>query len=65
MEDALDIIAKLPAIAASIYVNTYKEIKSVSNPTKDLDWIANFAKMLGYNDEKFAEMMRMFFIVYR
>ena len=46
MEDSIDIIAKLPAIAALIYRNVYKAGKVVEADSK-LDWAANLSHMMG------------------
>lgn len=46
MEDSLDIIAKLPAIAALIYTNVYKGGNTIQ-PDSKLDWAANLSHMMG------------------
>lgn len=46
MEDSIDIIAKLPAIAALIYRNVYKAGKVIEADSK-LDWAANLSHMMG------------------
>ena len=46
MEDSLDIIAKLPAIAALIYTNVYKGGNTIQADSK-LDWAANLSHMMG------------------
>ena len=46
MEDSLDIIAKLPAIAALIYTNVYKGGHTIQADSK-LDWAANLSHMMG------------------
>ena len=46
MEDSLDIIAKLPAIAALIYTNVYKAGNTIQADSK-LDWAANLSHMMG------------------
>lgn len=46
MEDSLDIIAKLPAIAALIYTNVYKGGNTIQADPK-LDWAANLSHMMG------------------
>ena len=43
-EDSLNLIARLPTIAAAVYRNTYKDGKLVQSDTS-LDWGANFAKV--------------------
>eukprot|EP00891_Asterochloris_glomerata_P002887 jgi/Astpho2/2887/e_gw1.00050.260.1_t len=58
-EDSLDLIAKLPGIAALIYTNTYKGGKTISADPK-LDWAANLAHMMGYDDEGTQELMRLY-----
>ncbi len=45
-EDSMDLIAKLPAIAALIYRNTYKGGKLI-DADPNLDWAANLAHMMG------------------
>ena len=45
-EDSLDLIAKMPGIAAHIYRKTYKGGKQIdANP--DLDWAGNLAHQMG------------------
>jgi len=62
-EDSLNLIAKLPNVASAIYKNVYKDGKLVSTDPK-LDWGANFAKQLGYNDPKFLELMRLYLTIH-
>ncbi|ORY52970.1 citrate synthase [Rhizoclosmatium globosum] len=62
-EDCNDLIAKLPAIAARIYRNVYKDGKLPAIDPK-LDYSANFSKLLGYNDEQFAELMRLYLTIH-
>lgn len=63
-EDSMDLIAKLPVIAATIYNNTYKGGKGNMTIDSNLDWSANFVKMLGYDDEKFTELMRLYLTIH-
>jgi citrate synthase len=58
-EDSMDLIAKLPGIAAAIYRNTYKGGKLVEADPK-LDWAANLAHQMGYDSEGAQEMMRLY-----
>jgi len=62
-EDSLNLIARLPTIAAAVYRNTYKDGKLVQSDTS-LDWGANFAKLLGYNDKGFHELMRLYLTIH-
>jgi citrate synthase len=49
-DDAIELIGKLPEVAAIIYRNKYHGGKHIaSNP--NLDWAGNFAHMLGFNND--------------
>lgn len=62
-EDAMDLIAKLPTLAAAIYRNLYRDGKiGCIDPEKD--WSANFSTMLGYEDPKFTELMRLYLTIH-
>jgi citrate synthase len=62
-EDAMDLIAKLPAIAARIFRNVYGDGKVPAiDPSKD--YSANFANMLGYGQEEFVELMRLYITIH-
>ncbi|CAD5113264.1 DgyrCDS2442 [Dimorphilus gyrociliatus] len=63
-EDAMDMIAKLPTIAAIIYRNLYRDGTSVGAIDESKDWSANFVSMLGYEDEKFTELMRLYLTIH-
>mmetsp|Transcript_9601 Transcript_9601/g.26085 ORF Transcript_9601/g.26085 Transcript_9601/m.26085 type:complete len:464 (+) Transcript_9601:114-1505(+) len=59
LEDSLDLIAKLPGIAALIYRNTYKGGKLI-DADPNLDWAGNLSHMMGYDSEGALEMMRLY-----
>lgn len=59
LEDSIDIIAKLPAVAALIYRNTYKGGNVIESDDK-LDWAANLSHMMGYDDQGAQELMRLY-----
>jgi citrate synthase len=63
LEDTLDLIARLPRIAAYVYRRKYKSGKDIQ-PDGLLDWAGNFAHMLGYEDEDFKELMRLYMIIH-
>jgi citrate synthase len=64
LEDALDLTAKLPSIAAFIYRLKYGDGKEPNYDPK-LDYGGNFAKMLGVKDEKgYSELSRLYFILH-
>ena len=64
-EDSIDLIAKLPVIAATIYRNTYKGGKGVGAIDHNLDWSANYTKMLGFDNEELTELMRLYLTIHR
>jgi len=58
LDDALALIAELPALAAGLYRIRYGKGKPlVYDP--ELDWAANFCRMLGVEDERFYRAMRI------
>lgn len=61
-EDAMNLLAKLPEIAAYIYSKQYKDgVRIQSNP--NLDFGANFAHMMGI-EKPYDDVARMYFIVH-
>jgi len=63
LDDALGVIAKIPIIAAIIYRRSFKDGKLI--PARDdLDWSANYANMLGFGDEEFNELMRLYLFLH-
>nr|CAD7393573.1 unnamed protein product [Timema cristinae] len=63
-EDAMDLIAKLPVVAATIYRNTYQDGKGIGAVDTGKDWSANFSQMLGYSNEEFVELMRLYLTIH-
>ncbi len=68
LEDSLNLIARVPIVAAYIYRRTYRDDVFVK-PNKDLDWAANFAYMLNPYDDyilnnDFADLMRLYLILH-
>ncbi|KAK8094484.1 Citrate synthase- mitochondrial [Apiospora hydei] len=58
-EDSMDLIAKLPTIAARIYQNVFKGGK------KDKDYSFNFANQLGFGENAdFIELMRLYLTIH-
>jgi len=62
-DDSMDLIARLPRIAAYIYRRKYKSGDHIQ-PNGLLDWAGNFAHMLGYEDEKFKKLMRLYMTIH-
>jgi citrate synthase len=62
-DDSMDLIARLPRVAAYIYRRKYKDENHI-HPDGLLDWAGNFAHMLGYEDETFRELMRLYMTIH-
>ncbi len=62
-EDTMTLIARLPRIAAYIYRRKYKGGEHIQ-PDGMQDWSGNFAHMLGYEDEGFKELMRLYMTIH-
>ncbi len=62
-DDAMDLIARLPRVAAYIYRRKYKNGDHIQ-PNGLLDWAGNFAHMLGYEDNGFMELMRLYMTIH-
>src|ERR1700743_486094 len=62
-DDSMDLIARLPRVAAYIYRRKYKNEDHI-HPDGLLDWAGNFAHMLGYEYETFRELMRLYMTIH-
>ena len=62
-DDTMDLIARLPRIAAYIYRRKYKNNQHI-HPNGLLDWAGNFAHMMGFEDETFKELMRLYMTIH-
>ena len=62
-DDSMDLIARLPRIAAYVYRRKYKDNKHI-NPDGLLDWAGNLAHMMGFADESFRELMRLYMTIH-
>lgn len=65
LEDSLDLIAKLPTLAAGIYRIHYQNGPLITY-NKSLDWGANLANMLGINhaDASFVDLIRLYLVLH-
>ena len=65
LEDSLDLLAKLPGIAAGVYRMRFKKGKRIA-PKAGLSWSDNFARMLGIEDPdgEFADCMRLYLVLH-
>ncbi|KAG0592340.1 hypothetical protein M758_1G238700 [Ceratodon purpureus] len=62
-EDSMNLIARLPELAAYIYRRIYKG-GDVIGADSSLDYAANFAHMLGFDDELMHELMRLYLSIH-
>ena len=62
-EDSMNLIARLPRVAAYIYRKKYKNNEHIE-PDPKLDWAANFAHMLGYEDKDVRRLMRLYMTIH-
>lgn len=62
-EDTMNLIARLPRIAAYIYRRIYHNGDQIL-PDISLDWGGNFAHMLGFEDNGFKEYTRLFLTIH-
>jgi citrate synthase len=65
LEDSLDLIAKMPVIASAVYRKRFNKGNYIK-PRTDLDWGANYAYMLGIeeNTEQWYQLMRMYMVIH-
>jgi len=65
LDDAVTLLARLPAIAAYIYRRRFNKGARIE-PDPDLDWAGNFARMLGVEDPtgEFANLIRLYMVLH-
>jgi citrate synthase len=65
LEDSLNLIARLPGLAAGVYRMRFKKGNRIPLK-KDLDWAGNYARMLGIKDPtgNFANLMRLYMVLH-
>lgn len=63
--DSLNLIARIPIIAAYIYRRKFNKGPRI-NPDFRLDWAANYARLLGVEDPdgSFADLMRLYMVLH-
>ena len=62
-EDAMNLLARLPRIAAYIYRRSYHNSNHIQ-PDISLDWAANFSHMLGIDNADFQNLMRLYMTIH-
>lgn len=65
LEDCLNLIAKLPTLAAGIYRMRFNKGPRIE-PDPKLDWAGDYARMLGIDDPsgEFANLMRLYLVLH-
>lgn len=62
-EDAMNLIARLPKVAAYIYQRTFHNNNHIAADPNE-DWAGNFAHMLGFDDVDFKNLMRLYLTIH-
>ncbi|MBK8953979.1 MAG: citrate (Si)-synthase, eukaryotic [Saprospiraceae bacterium] len=62
-EDCMNLIAKLPLVAAYVYRKTFYNGNHIPADPQ-LDWSANFAHMLGKDSQEFKDLMRLYMTIH-
>ncbi len=62
-EDAMNLIARLPRLAAYIYRRSFHNGQHIA-PDPTLDWAGNFAHMLGVEGNEFKSLMRLYMTIH-
>lgn len=64
-DDCLDVIAKTSKIAALIFNNCYRDNIEIRDINDDaLDYGAKYAHMMGFDDEKIYELIRLYLVLH-
>ena len=62
-EGVMDLLSRLPIIAAYIYRRVFCNEKYI-DPDPSLDWAANLAHMMGFEDDVVKDMMRLYMVIH-
>ncbi len=62
-EDTMNLIARLPRVAAYIYRRTFHDGQHIE-ANASLDWAGNFAHMLGFEAADFKSLMRLYMTIH-
>ncbi len=62
-EDIMNLLGKLPTIAAYIYRRTFKDGIRI-HADESLDWAANYAHMMGVEAPEYKELMRLYLTIH-
>lgn len=62
-EGVMDLIARIPRIAAYVYRHAYHNDQQIE-PDPELDWAGNLAHMMGYDSEEVKRLMRLYMVIH-
>jgi citrate synthase len=62
-EDCMNLLARLPRIAAYIYRRSYHHGAQLE-PDPNLDWAADLAHMMGVASDEYQELMRLYLVLH-
>ena len=62
-EDAMNLIARLPHVAAYIFRRSFFNGNHLPSDNS-LDWAANYANLLGYDNPEFTALMRLYLTIH-
>ncbi len=62
-EDVMNLIARLPHIAAYIYRRNFHNDKHIE-PNPHLDWAGNLAHMMGFDSEDIRRLFRLYMVIH-
>ncbi len=62
-EDVMNLIARLPRIAAYIYRRNFYNDEHI-DPDPRLDWAGNLAHMMGHDSEEVKRLMRLYMVIH-
>lgn len=62
-DDVMNVIAKLPRIAAYIYRKNFHKEEHIE-PDPRLDWAGNLAHMMGFDSEEIKRLMRLYMVIH-
>jgi citrate synthase len=63
LEDVMDLIARLPIIAAYIYRKNLQGLPFIE-PDPTLDWAGNLAHMMGFESEEMKRLFRLYMVIH-
>jgi citrate synthase len=62
-EDVMNLIARLPRLAAYIYRRSFHHDEHI-DPDPRLDWAGNLAHMMGYDSEEVKRLLRLYMVIH-